>query len=288
MVKLCEVTAGNARLLLAPALGGAIASLDVGGGPVLRPWSGDADDPFTLACNVLAPFSNRISGGGFEWNGTHYPLAANVTGDPFPMHGDAFQRVWDASCDGTIVSLTLAEGGIGPWRYAARQVFDLSESELGVTLCMTNTGKATLPFGGGFHPWFPRSMKTKLAFKAQGLWLEDALHLPTRHLTLSDHPERRFVQLHELPEDFVNLAYTGWRGAARIEQGPDAISCSVMASDLLDTAIVYSPGASAPFFCFEPVSHPVDAVHLPGHPGVEELHPGKSMKVSMRIAWSLH
>ena len=46
--------------------------------------------------------------------------------------------------------------------------------------------------------------------------------------------------------------------------------------------IVYSPAADAGFFCFEPVSHPVDAHH---GEGLTALEPGESMTASMRLAW---
>lgn len=286
MVELCELKIDDARLVLAPSLGGAIARLDYRGRPVLRPWSGDADNPFTLASNVLVPFSNRISGGGFEWNDTHHAVEANFAGDPFPIHGDGFQRAWEASQDGDSATLTLVAGSIGPWRYRARQAFHLRGTGLNLTLSMTNTGNAVLPFGGGFHPWFPREDQTRLSFVANGLWLEDGRHLPTVHVMLSHHPDRDFAESRYLPEGFLNGAYTGWHGTARIEQGPDAVSCTVTASDLLDTAIVYAPDADTPFFCFEPVSHPVDAIHLPGYPGLRELAPSESLTCSMQIHWS--
>lgn len=56
-----------AALELVPEMGGGIARLDVAREdgamlPVLRPWSGNPKDgPFALACNILVPFSNRIS-----------------------------------------------------------------------------------------------------------------------------------------------------------------------------------------------------------------------------------
>ena len=89
------ITADAAQLILAPELGGGIARLDVDNKPVLRPWSGDRVNPFSLASNVLIPFSNRISGGGFVWNGVNYPLEPNLDNEAFPMHGDGFQKVWD-------------------------------------------------------------------------------------------------------------------------------------------------------------------------------------------------
>ena len=53
--------------------------------------------PFALACNLLAPFSNRISG-GFDWRGSRrIELAPNLRGESLPIHGDAFQRPWEVA-----------------------------------------------------------------------------------------------------------------------------------------------------------------------------------------------
>ena len=79
--------------------------------------------------------------------------------------------------------------------------------------------------------------------------------------------------------------YTGWDGTTFIEQGEDSISCKITASNNLQTAIIYSPNDKSDFFCFEPVSHPVDAFNLPGRPGLEELVSGHSMIASMSIMW---
>ena len=65
----------------------------------------------------------------------------------------------------------------------------------------------------------------------------------------------------------------------------DSISCKITASNNLQTAIIYSPNDKSDFFCFEPVSHPVDAFNLPGRPGLEELASGHSMIASMSIMW---
>lgn len=74
-------------------------------------------------------------------------------------------------------------------------------------------------------------------------------------------------------------------GVARIHQNDDAVSCQIKASANLNTAIVHSPNEQANFFCFEPVSHPVDAFHLPGNPGLQEIAPLQSMSAKMSISW---
>lgn len=285
MVNLTEFGAGAARLVLAPELGGGIARLDLGDRPVLRPWDGDTGNPFSLASNILVPFSNRISGGGFEWAGERYELDPNLPGESFPIHGDGFQKHWAASVDGSSACLALDDGAFGPWLYSAKQTFNLTETGLNITLNLTNTGPQALPFGAGFHPWFPRNADTRLSFAATGVWMEDEQHLPTQELSLGEAPMWDFSTARYLPKALINNAYTGWSGVAKILQGVDAVSCKLTASNNLDTAIVYSPNESASFFCFEPVSHPVNALHLSGHPGLKELVPGQSMQVAMSLSW---
>ncbi|MDJ0686820.1 MAG: aldose 1-epimerase [Alphaproteobacteria bacterium] len=286
MVELVELSAGAARACVAPALGGGVARLDVAGKPVLRPFEGNDQDLFSLASNILVPFSNRISGGGFAWRGRFMPVPPNLAGEPFPIHGDGFQKAWDWSLAENRLELFLENGAIGPWRYRARQMIEIRPVSFRVTLNVTNTAEIALPFGGGFHPWFPRSAETRLAFDADAVWLEDEKHLPTQHILLSDYPQWRFEDPRPLPQNWLNNGYTNWKGGARIEQGPDAVSCSVSASEDLKYAQVYSPGEGAEYFCFEPVSHPVDALHLPDAPGLQELEPGDSMRMSIGISWN--
>lgn len=285
MADLTEIAAGPAHLALAPSLGGGIARLDVRGLPLLRPFAGDSGDPFSLASNILAPFSNRISGGGFEWNGVRYPIEPNFAAEPLPIHGDGFQKPWTAEAGDAGAVLRLAGGSVGPWRYDAAQEFHLSAEALRVTLTVKNTADRPLPFGCGFHPWFPRTAETRLSFAAAAVWTADARRLPAEELQLSQAPERDFAKARSLPETLIDNAYTGWSGPARVIQGPGAVSCRIRASENLDTALVYSPGRNADFFCFEPVSHPVDAFHLPGRPGLCELAPQESMQGFMEIAW---
>ena len=51
----------------------------------------------------------------------------------------------------------------------------------------------------------------------------------------------------------------GWDGRASTAQPDDAIIVMVEASSTLNVFVLYSPARDADFFCFEPVSHTVDA-----------------------------
>ncbi|MEK1946881.1 MAG: aldose 1-epimerase [Ensifer adhaerens] len=282
---------GNARLELVPALGGGIARLDVrhpDGAllPVLRPWNGRMEDgPLALGCNVLVPFSNRISGGGFEHDGAFHPVPANFCGEPLPIHGDGCQRCWRTLARRAESLEVECDGEIGPFRYRARQIITLAMGKLIVELEVENLSGQALPFGVGFHPWFPRNVDTRLQFRAAEIWLEDERHLPAGRQEIGDASDWNFDGGRILPDGWINNAFGEWGGEAVITQGERAVSLRLSASDNLAYALVFSPGSKADFFCFEPVSHPVDAHNLEGHPGLQVLEHRQKLTASMTLEW---
>ncbi len=285
-MEVARLAAGGARLDVLPAIGAGIARLDVGGLPVLRPWSDDSRaDPFALGCNLLAPFSNRISS-GFDHAGRRLTIEPNLPGEAMPIHGDAFQKPWRITeRSGVAIRLELAGGAIGPWRYRAEVTYRLEPDSLSAGLALVSLSEDVVPFGLGFHPWFPRSGHTRLRFRADAVWPEDDRHLPATEAPEVIPAAWDFTSIRPLPQGWINNAFAGWDGRASVEQGPDALSVEIHASEPLRTALIYSPGDEAPFFCFEPVSHPVDAVNLPGRPGLQELAPGQTLSAEMQLRW---
>ena len=267
-------------------MGAGLASLSVAGVPVLREWSRRREDgPFALAMNLLVPFSNRISG-GFGFDGRRHALAPNLQGEPFPIHGDGFQRPWRlVAAEAGRAVLALDDGAIGPWRYGAQVEYELDATRLTVGLRLRNRADAALPFGAGFHPWFPRDAGTRLHFAAQGCWQEDSRHLPSGTEPGPVPPEWDFSRARALPREWVNNGFSGWGGVARIAQAGAGVSVEMRANGL-DTLILYSPSDAVDFFCLEPVSHPVDAHNLPGQPGLAVLAPGQSLEVGFVLAWA--
>ena len=274
-----------------PSLGGGIADMVAltadGAKPVLRRWSGrEEDGPFALGCNVLVPFSNRIFGGGFSFGNRFHPLEPNLDSHPNPIHGDGFLRPWRVvSADDTNLSMALDAGAIGDYRYRARQHLVLASGVLSVSLSIANTGPEALPFGCGFHPWFPRLSGTELRFVADEVWLEPAGEEPKTKVPVATRPEFDFTRGAPLPDDLIDHAFEGWRNGALIRQPDLGIGCLVSASPELATAIVYSPGPAAGFFCFEPVSHAVNAHNRPGFPGLRLLAPEEEFRVTMLLDW---
>ena len=279
-----ELRSGPARATVLPEIGGGLGGFWIDDVPALRPWSGQPEDgPFALALNLLVPFSNRISG-GFTFGSISYALEPNLAGDPFPIHGDGFQKPWRvAIASETLARLSLDDGAFGLLRYRATVDYRLSPSQLEIKLALTSLAEVPLPFGAGFHPWFPRDGATRLDFRASGAWPEDARHLPA---TAAPVPLPAGTLGHggaALPDGFINQGFSGWDGSATITQGAGAVSLDLRSGGL-GTALVYSPSDRAGFFCFEPVSHPVNAHNLPGRPGLVVLGPGEQLSVSMVLA----
>ncbi len=286
-----RLASGPLSAEIVPSLGGGVARFDVAGTSgainVFRPWpQGGSADPNALGLYVLAPWSNRISRGGFAFAGSFHPLTPNFAGEPFPLHGDAWQKAWAvAEHDAHRARLVLDDGRVGPFRYSAQLDYDLSSTELSVGMAIKNIGDRALPFGAGFHPWLPRTPGTRLEAPAKSVWLEDAQHLPTRKEPVGSHPDWDFSAPRALPDGWINNAFAGWNWHATIAWHDRGLALDISARPPLDFYIVYSPSADASFFCFEPVTHAVDAHNLaPEAHGLVVLQPGATMVVGCSFA----
>ncbi|MDX8491824.1 aldose 1-epimerase [Mesorhizobium sp. VK22B] len=286
MAGVVELNDGQSKLVLSPEQGAAIARYDalvIGSAPValLKPGDGTG----ASGCQLLVPWSNRISGGGFTFDGQFHAVAPNVPGEAFPIHGDGFQKPWRlARHTDTEAELVLEDGAIGPYRYAASVTYALRDGALEAHLTVENRAGMRLPYGLGFHPWFPRGDTTLLKAGAKRVWLEDERHLPVGVVPVSERPGWDFERPIPLPLEWVNNAFDGWNGRASITQIEDGIAITLSASPELGVYILYSPSPDAGFFCFEPVSHPVDAHH---GEGLTPLEDGETMSATMRLDWAV-
>lgn len=217
-------------------------------------------DPNRLACYPLVPWSNRITQGGFDVEGRRIALAPNYPGEPWPIHGSGWQRAWQVQTHGAEeVQLSLHESAADAYSYFATLRYALRDTSLQAELTVTNLGSAAIPFGLGLHPYFPRHGEACLLAPAPQVWTNDGQSpLPVACVDVPAAWDFRHERA--LPVD-LDHAFRGWTGAAAIRWPRLQLGLRIAAD--VDTFVLYAP-RDRDFFCFEPVDHPINAVHLPG------------------------
>ena len=282
---LIELEDDLTHLTLAPEIGGSIVNWTVRstGQPLLRHSDTHALNtglPGKLACFPLAPWSNRVSAGGFDCPDGWLTLTPNSLTDPLPIHGSAWQQPWQVVAQSRNDAV-LQLDSTTPFAYRAWQRFHLNEGRLSIELHVTHLAERAAWHGLGLHPYLPRTPDTRLQAKAGHVWMCDASKLPTQ---LSAVPtDWEFQSLKALPDRLVDNGFCEWDGHCLIQQ-PDLgyeLHCQATGSDVF---LLYCP-PGLDFFCIEPVSHPVDAHHLPGRPGLRLLEHGQTTELGFSLQY---
>lgn len=275
--------AGRSRLALDAARGAAITAFTHDGQAMFRPatraWPQNYD-PIETSCFPLIPFSNRVRGGRFEFDGTIVQMP-NWQGRDHALHSMGWVMPWtvaerrDDYClcrydhDGA-----LEDGQGWPWAFAAEQVLLLKDGQLSLRLSITNRSATPMPAGLGSHPYFPNAAHATITFQADGVWKSTG-DLPVAWDAL---PERwDFCAGRAVAGADVDNCFTGFDGRADIDWRGARYGLSITADRTLGHAVLYAPNGED-YFCFEPVSHMNDALNwaqkIPGT-GLRILPPGE-------------
>jgi aldose 1-epimerase len=272
---------GANRCDVLPALGGSIAAWSVQGQEMLRTASAAsiADrDPYGMASFPLVPYSNRIGGGRFEWQGDAVELAQNFPPEPHAIHGVGFEKPWEVisrARDSVELALVHRPDAGWPFAFEARQRIAVADDSLTLDLSAVNLHSRPAPLTFGHHPYFPRA-GAHLAFRAQGVWLVGEDGLPSRWVRTEgsfDYSQGSSVERAELDHCF-----TGWSGAARIIWPAKTWALEIAASRELPHAVVYIH-EKLDAFCFEPVAHINDALNR--QDGMPIIQPGESFSANI-------
>ena len=270
--------AGDLRLALRPDLGACIAGLWLGGLPVLvSAEPAGLTSAWPSGCFVLVPYSNRLGGRRFDWQGQAYTTAINNQRSVHSMHGVAWSRPWAVqAASATQAELAYAHQPDADWPFAFTVVqrFELSAGQLQMQLSLHNTDARPQPAGLGWHPYFPKRPGSHLQVALNGRWVTDPA---------ADLPSHRVAQA-GIDADVASLdvdhCFEGWPGLARLRDQALAIT---LISDL-PYLVIYTP-QDKPFYCVEPVSHVNNALNMadPMAHGVRCLAPGQTLQASFGL-----
>lgn len=263
-MSLLSLRAGRLALDLAPHCGGSIARFAVEGkGDLLRPASaaalasGKGND---TACYPLVPFSNRIAGGRFVFDGEEITLAPNWPDLRHPMHGDGWSHAWQvAYSDPCSADLVYQHDGRDGWpfRYRARQSFRLDEDRLFLAMSLENLESRPVPAGIGLHPFFERDADSDLTCHTESVWLTDAEVIPTEHVPVPSAWD--FSDKRRIDDVVLDHCFDGWDGRATIRWPSRRLAVDLSTTAPFRHLVVFTP-KQRPFFCVEPVSHANGAI----------------------------
>src|SRR5689334_24930829 len=114
-----KLTAGPLSLELNPSIGGAISAFDWSGGGGSRSIFRKCNSPLEKvldACSFpLVPYVNRIRGGAFSFRGRDVRIAANMAGDPSPLHGQGWLNPWKVEGANTSSAVLSYRHEAGEW-----------------------------------------------------------------------------------------------------------------------------------------------------------------------------
>lgn len=277
--------------------GGCIVDLWFDDVPVLRPYHGAPDGLLSVvdaACFPFVPYCGRIEGNEFFVDNARYTLQANTTNEQYCLHGDGWLSDWSllmSTAERLSLGLSHSDSAASPYHYEATLEVSVSGGILRMVLSVQNCGNNPLPFGLGFHPYFPLTNTTTIEFHAEGVRDEREDHLPG-HLQAIP-AELDFSSNTAVPDRFMHLGYEGWAGRVLVKNPALGVAVDMRASPECSRLQLFTPGLSASehsdrgYVCAEPMTHTCNAHRMPGHHGLQRLAPGESMQVWMHIGCSV-
>ncbi len=239
---------------------------------------------------VLAPFSNRIRGAHFTFEGREVQLRPTTgTGT---QHGDVRNRPWRVAGQ-TRGVLTLAFDGREvpdlnwPWPFTVQSTFQLDGQRLHQHLRLVNASDTAMPAGFGLHPYFARrddkGRDPTVTLPAARVYDVDEGQVPetaARPVT----PDLDFRAARAVGTATIDRTYTEWDGSARLDWRARALT--LRADPVFSHVILFTaPDGS---LALEPVTNATDGFNLmargvPGT-GVRVLAPGEALEGTVTLA----
>jgi aldose 1-epimerase len=269
--------AGDGELVLAPEIGGTIASWRIGRIDLFRTGTGDAARD--QGSYPLVPFSNRVAGGAFTFRGQRHVLPVLL--GPWAIHGAGWQSQWETQ--GNDMVLHHRAGVLWPFAFDCVQSFAVERRSLRLTMRVTNRHSDEAPLALGMHPYFNRSPSTTIAFTAEKVWRNDADMIPEAKV---DIPPEWDFRAPGVPEVAIDNCFLNRSGPVVITQ-PDH-QLTITADPVFRHLVVYCP-PSRDIMAIEPVTNMNDGLNRMDDPdcGMAVLPPGGVLEGSITFSVAL-
>jgi len=290
------------RLEINPEVGASPAAFEAKRGgtwlPILRPTPRplpEKSSPYSSF--TLAPYSNRIRGARFSFQGREYLLKANppegnvVAG--ITIHGDVRNRPWQVereTPDTLVARFDSARfpDSNWPWAYRVEVTYRLEQNTLETHLELINASSEEMPAGFGIHPYFMRALAgsedARLQFQAKGYYIPDETLIPTEGMQPIP-PELDFRLPRSPGHQHIDTVFGGWGGTARLEWPGSGVHLHLEADPVFSHFVVFT--APDGTLALEPVSNATDGFNLMAKgvrgTGVRILEPGGSLAGSIRM-----
>ncbi len=239
----------------------------------------------TLSNFIMLPFANRIDGARFTFNGEVFEIPLNRPQQQCAIHGHARDVPWQL-VDRTETSITFEvrfQRDDTPYDFTARQTFRVDGDRVGLEVWVRNESQHTLPYGFGYHPWFPMSDETALQFSAGKTFTSDDRTFPLEAIDVP--PELDFTSGPAIkPRAEVDKHYAEWTTRETVIIQPDqGYRLTVSGDGALTNVHIFIPENNTAF-CVEPVTHVTDVVNRREFETYGDMTPlatGESMTGSM-------
>jgi aldose 1-epimerase len=305
VVRLADA-ANDVNVLIAPSLGNRAYTMNVRGANILHLPSPNISELHELSgIPFLAPWANRIPGGGFRANGNWYAFNESLGvlrthGDHIAIHGmltsSNLWQIVDIGADSTGAWVTSR---LEFWRYPSlmanwpfahdyEMTYRLAFGELETSVSVTNLSRDPMPVVIGFHPYFtipglPRA-ECVAHIPARASVVVDERLCATGELKPNPLPDPTPLATQVLDDGFTDLVRepdgeaTFWLegGGRRIE---------VSFGPKWQVGVVYAPSGHE-FVCFEPMAAITNGINLGAegkYPALQMLDPGASWTESFRV-----
>ncbi|WP_437816389.1 galactose mutarotase [Sorangium sp. So ce1078] len=254
----------SSRAVLAPARGGILTELSLGGRELLyldRATFEDRGANVRGGNPVLFPSPGKLAGDAWSSSGAQGQMR---------QHGFARTLPWSLDDHGTAapggayarLALRSSEATRAqyPWDFRAEFTYTLRGRALRIDLRVTNEtgeGAPPMPFGVGFHPYFAVSQADK-----------DRASIATRATRAFDNTSKREVPFSGFdltrPEVDLHLLDHGSTESALSIEGPAAARIAVRGSPEFTHWVVWTLQGKD-FVCLEPWTCPGDALNTGEH-----------------------